>query len=58
MSTGTLSFLTYVWHYLLARLIYDQLVRPLTHGGAAGPALVVLVAGAAFAAGRLTRRRA
>jgi hypothetical protein len=29
------GFLTYLWHYVLARLIYDDLVRPLTRGGAA-----------------------
>jgi hypothetical protein len=27
------SFLTYLWHYVLARLVYDDLVRPLTRGG-------------------------
>lgn len=27
------GFLSYLWHYLLARLIYDELLRPLTHGG-------------------------
>lgn len=29
------SLLTYVWHYLLARLLYDDLVRPLLAGGVA-----------------------
>jgi hypothetical protein len=29
------SLLTYVWHYLLARLLYDDLIRPLQHGGVA-----------------------
>lgn len=58
MSTVAVSFLTYVWHYLVARMLYDHLVRPLGHGDAAGLALIVCVAAVAFALGRGTRRRA
>ena len=29
------SLFTYVGHYLLARLLYDQLLRPVLRGGAA-----------------------
>ena len=25
-------FITYLWHYLVARLLYDDIVRPLVHG--------------------------
>lgn len=32
MSLAALSLLTYVWHYLIARLLYDELLRPLIHG--------------------------
>ena len=52
-------FVTYLWHYLAARALYDELLRPLMHGHP-GPlvALGLLVAGA-FALGRRTavRRR-
>ncbi|HYB26878.1 MAG TPA: hypothetical protein VEF89_09720 [Solirubrobacteraceae bacterium] len=27
MSTSASAFLTYLWHYMLARVIYDELVR-------------------------------
>ena len=57
MSAAT-ALLTYLWHYLVARTIYDQLVRPLAHGHLPGAVPVVGVAAAAFVLGRLTRRRA
>jgi hypothetical protein len=25
-------FVTYLWHYLIARLLYDELIRPLLGG--------------------------
>jgi hypothetical protein len=31
MSTAAM-LITYVWHYLIARLLYDELVRPLAGG--------------------------
>jgi hypothetical protein len=55
MSAVTL--LTYIWHYLVARMIYDQLVRPVMHGDLAGIALLGCVAALAFTAGRWTVRR-
>jgi hypothetical protein len=48
------ALFTYVWHYLVARMIYDHLVRPLAHGDLAGIALAGCVAAVAFAAGRYT----
>lgn len=52
------SFLTYVWHYLLARLLYDDLLRPLARGDAI-PVLATLagVSLAALLVGRRRRRR-
>jgi hypothetical protein len=45
-------FMTYLWHYLAARSVYDNLFRPLLHGHP-GPLLAVgLIAAAAFALGR------
>jgi hypothetical protein len=54
ITAANQSFLTYVWHYLLARLLYDDLIRPLLHGGAA--ALVGAIACVAVAVW-LWRRR-
>lgn len=54
-ATGS-GFVPYLWHYLLARMIYDQLVRPLEHGNASALMLATWVAVVAFALGRLTRR--
>ena len=50
-------FITYVWHYLAARAIYDELVRPLARGHPASLLLVVLIAAGAFWLGRRTARR-
>jgi hypothetical protein len=49
------GFLTYLWHYVLARLIYDDIVRPLTRGD--GVALLIAAAAAALAALLVTRQR-
>jgi hypothetical protein len=55
---ATVSLLTYIWHYLFARMIYDQLLRPLIHGDASGVLLVGCVAAIAFFVGRASGRRA
>jgi hypothetical protein len=50
-------FITYLWHYLAARAIYDDLLRPLTRGHP-GPLLEVgVTAAAAFLLGRSSARR-
>lgn len=36
MSLGATAFTTYLWHYLLARLIYDHLVIVLVAALGAG----------------------
>ena len=54
MST---PFITYLWHYLAARAIYDELVRPLTHGHAASLLLLMVIAAGAFLLGRQSRLR-
>jgi hypothetical protein len=58
MTPLAASLLTYVWRYLVARLLYDHLIVPLAKGGAAEIVLVALVAALSFALGRRTRRRA
>lgn len=45
-------FITYLWHYLAAHAVYDELVRPLAHGHTASVALLMLIAAAAFLLGR------
>lgn len=52
------DFLTYLWHYLLARLMYDDLVRPLTRSGTAMVLLpLAIVAIVSFLLGRRSGRR-
>mgnify|MGYP001441072037 CR=1 FL=1 len=58
MITGSVTLITYVWHYLFARTIYDQLLRPLLHGNISGVLLLGCVATGAFLLGRWTGRRA
>jgi hypothetical protein len=52
-------FITYLWHYLAARAIYDEVVRPLTRGHPASLLLLVLISAAGFYLGRrsVTRGR-
>jgi hypothetical protein len=52
------AFVIYLWHYVVARLLYDDLLRPLTHGHVPATLLLALAAGAGFGLGRKTRRRA
>lgn len=58
MSADAVTLITYVWHYLTARLVYDQLVRPLSHGRGATTLLICGVAAVAFVLGRWTGRHA
>jgi hypothetical protein len=53
------GFVTYLWHYLVARLIYDDVVHPLTRGdgGALLIAAGVTAVGASLVARRRRRRR-
>ncbi len=49
-------FISYVWHYLAARALYDELVRP-AFGGNFAPLLAVGLAGAVgFLLGRRSVR--
>lgn len=60
LSIATTLF-TYIWHYVVARLLYDELIRPLADGRlyALVPlaALVVVVALAARTLRRARSRR-
>ena len=62
MSLAGVTFITYLWHYLAARTLYDHVIRPLLHGDASGALLVGVVGVAGFVLGRWTsgstRRRA
>jgi len=50
MTPSALTLITYVWHYVVARLLYDQLLRPALRGHLIVPALICAVAVAAFVA--------
>jgi hypothetical protein len=58
MSANAVTLITYVLHYLLARVLYEQLLRPVIHGDASRLVLLGCVAATAFLIGRWTRRRA
>jgi hypothetical protein len=57
MSPGTALF-TYVWHYLVARLLYVDLLRPLVRAHPAGLAVAAGIIACAFLIGRRRGRRA
>jgi hypothetical protein len=44
--SASVGFVTYLWHYLIARLLYDQLIWPLFHGRG-GPLVPIGLAAAA-----------
>jgi hypothetical protein len=52
MIAATIDLVTYVWHYVLARMLYDQLARPLLRGRMSELLLVLAVAVTAFLVGR------
>jgi hypothetical protein len=52
------ALVTYLWHYTLARLLYDELVRPLLHGHVPVMGVVAGLAGLVLLLGRRSRRRA
>ena len=56
MTADAVALITYVWHYLVARVVYDELVRPLSHGRVSVGLLICGVAAAAFFLGRRTGR--
>jgi hypothetical protein len=58
MSAYATALFTYVWHYIVARMLYAHLIQPLGRGDAAGLVLLACVAAMAFVVGRRTRRRA
>lgn len=58
MSTGSIALITYLWHYLLARTIYERLLRPLGRGDVSGLILIAGIGALAFLIGRWSGRRA
>ena len=52
LTGAAISLLTYLWHYTVARLLYDDVLRPL---GPAALALPVVVCGVLLARGRRPR---
>ncbi len=58
MTAPASAWLTYLWHYMLARLLYDELVRPLLHGRVPIALLVAAGAGLLLLIARRGRRRA
>jgi hypothetical protein len=57
VTSSAVTFLTYLWHYLTARLVYDQVLRPLFHGHPSTAVLLCGVAIGGFAMGRWSGRR-
>lgn len=57
MTSSAVTFITYLWHYMFARTLYDQMLRPLLHGHPGSALLTLSVAIGGFAAGRWSRRR-
>ena len=51
------AFVTYLWHYMLARFLYDELARPLVHGRVPIPLVVAVAIVAALAVTRAVGRR-
>jgi hypothetical protein len=51
------TFLTYVWHYLLARTLYDELLRPTARGDFSALLILLGLVVLAFCAWRGARRR-
>jgi hypothetical protein len=49
MITTATTLLVYLWHYLVARLVYDDLLRPMLHGSPSAITLTALAAGIAVA---------
>jgi len=58
MTAPATAFVTYLWHYVLARALYDELLWPLVGGHVVspGPVIAAVAAVAAFALGRRSRR--
>ena len=54
MST---TFLTYVWHYVVARTLYDELLRPLARGDVSLLLVLAGVVAVAFCVGWGAKRR-
>jgi hypothetical protein len=52
------SLIIYVWHYLVARVIYDQLLRPLIHRQVSASLVLCVLALAVFLVARHRSRRA
>ena len=57
MTSSAVTFITYLWHYLTARFVYDQVLRPLIHGHPSSALLLCGVAIGSFAVGRWSARR-
>lgn len=56
MTVFALTPVSYVWHYLVARMLYDQVLEPLERGQGSRLATLAVVAVVAFLLGRLRRR--
>jgi hypothetical protein len=58
VSTFGVTLVTYVWHYVVARLIYDQLLRPVMRGHLSALLVLACVLAVGLALARRWRRRA
>ena len=58
MSASATAFVSYLWHYVVARLLYDDLVHPLSRGQVPTTFVVTAVAiGVVFGVTRRGGRR-
>ena len=58
MIEPALTLLTSLWHYTLARAVYEDLVRPVLRGHVSIVIVLALLVWGAFAVGRQRGRRA
>jgi hypothetical protein len=57
MTGSAVTFLIYLWHYVVARMLYDDLLRPLIHGDVPRLLLLGSVAVGCFLLGGWRGRR-
>jgi hypothetical protein len=58
MNADPATLVSPLGHYLLARLLYDDLVRPIAHGDVSVVLLITAIGGVAYGLGRRSGRRA
>ena len=57
MIPAALTLINYLWHYLIARTLFDELLRPIERGNQTRLLALACVGAAGFLLGRITARR-